>query len=135
MGKFWTGVFLLGLTGIVLLAMEAQAAGINFTNLETECRYDQGQNVNINLQNDRLNFNGQFFVNNPNADLSYNYRQDGRIVLNVRASPTEEPSPFADDCRGLAVYSAHTSPLNPGIYTVIVRHNGKEAERQVISIK
>lgn len=136
MAKFWGGVFVLAIIAVGFLAAESAArnSSITFTDLETECRYDRGQDVEINLRNNRLYFNGHFPVNNPNANLNYRYRQGDKIVLNVKSSRTSVPSPFFNDCLGSAIYKAHTSDLKPGDYTVIVKHNGKEVEKQVIDV-
>ncbi|MFB6208497.1 MAG: hypothetical protein ABEJ69_04040 [Candidatus Nanohaloarchaea archaeon] len=136
MAKFWGGVVLVFVLALALLAVEGSQATIDVTDLETECRYDRGEQVNIQLQDRQLYFEGYFPVNNPDASMSYGYSKSGeRVVLNVKSSRVRPPQVFRNDCLGSAVYKAHTGSLEPGEYTVIVEHNGREAKKQMIEVR
>lgn len=136
MAKFWGGVVLVFVLALALLAVEGSHGNIDVKDLETECRYDRGEQVNIQLKDRQLHFDGHFPVNNPDASMSYRYRESGdRIVLNVKSSRVRPPQIFKDDCLGSGVYRAHTGELEPGKYTVIVEHNGEEAEKQIIEVR
>lgn len=124
------------LFAVALLAAEGSQARIDFTDLETECRYGRGQDVDINLRDRQLYFEGRFPVENPDASMSYTYsKSGGKIVLNIRSSRVSPPQVFVDTCLGLGVYRAHTPPLQSGVYTVVVEYNGQQVKKQVIEVR
>lgn len=135
MSKFWTFATLLLLTGIILTLQPAADQGINFTDLETECRYDRATEANVDLNHRKLSFSGQYPVANPDADLSYSYLKDSdSVTLNVQSSNVNPLTHFYNTCKAMAVYKAETDSLEPGRYLVTVEHNGKEVNERVIRI-
>ena len=139
MNWFW---FTAGGVLIVALAFLALGTGtdnqINFTDLETECRYDRATSFDISLKpGNRLAFDGNFPVNNTEADLSYKYRKTGnKITLNIVAkNETSAPVTYLDGCLASVVYHGQTESLEDGRYEVVLRHDGREVERQLIGIK
>ena len=138
MNKFWVvlgGVFVLALA---FLALETPADRINFTDLETECRYDRTTAFDMSLKpGNVLTFSGHYPVNNTGSDISYKYSRTGdTIKLNIVAkNETEAPSSYVNNCLASVVYEGQTSSLPEGSYKVILQHNGQEVERQVIGIK
>lgn len=135
MSKFWGVVGTLFVIGMVLVLLGNQAAGINFSDLETECRYDRQEqtDVDVHASQNRLSFDGQFPVNNTESHLTYTYTvEDGEIVLNVRTDSKDEPTDFYNKCLGVAVYNAETSQLSDGRYRVEVQHDGVKVEEKVI---
>ena len=138
MNKFW--VVLGGITVLALafLALETPADTVNFTDLETECRYDRTTAYDISLKpGNVLAFSGHYPVNNTEADTSYRYKRSGDTIrLNIVArNETEAPSSYVDTCLASVVYEGQTSSLPEGRYKVILQHNGEEVERQIIGIK
>lgn len=138
MRKFWSFVLLLVLTSFVLIAAENRTSAtdnINFKDLETECRRSNAE-ANVVLQNDNsLRFSGSFPESTTHAELDYFYRQtEDRILLNVRSTPERVPEDFIGSCLGSVVYSAETEPLEPGRYTVEVRHKGNEVRKFVLRV-
>lgn len=138
MNNFWA--FLGGITvlAVVFLAFETPADEINFTDLETECRYDRTTAYEISLNSGNvLSFSGHYPVNSTEADTSYRYSKSGDTIrLNVVAkNETQAPSSYVDSCLASVVYEGQTSSLPEGRYKVILQHNGEEVERQIIGIK
>lgn len=138
MNKFWAvlgGVFVLALA---FLALETPSDSVNFTDLETECRYDRTTAFDISLKpGNVLAFSGHYPVNNTEADTSYEYSRSGdTIKLNIVAeNETQAPSSYLNSCLASVVYEGQTSSLPEGSYKVVLQHNGQEVERQVIGIK
>lgn len=135
MSKFWTIATLLLLTGITLLFYPGQSQGINFTDLETECRYDRQAANEIDLNHRRMSFQGQFPVNNPDADMSYSYsKTSNSVTLNVQSSPMPDLTSFYNNCKAVGVYDAETERLEPGRYMVTLEHNGREVNKRIIEV-
>lgn len=139
MNRFWVitgGVLVIALA---FLALEMPRNNtINFTDLETECRYDRSTAFDISLKpGNRLSFEGHFPVNNTESDLSYRYRRSGDTIrLNIVADEDENvPESFYNNCLATVVYDAQTSSIPEGRYDVILVHDGEEVEHQVIGIK
>lgn len=136
MSKFWTIVTVLFLIGIVVNLTAEDEQTINFTDLETECRYDRTADSKVNLNNRKLQFSGQFPVENPSTQLSHTYQEsEGRITLNIEASNQFILQDFFDNCRALAIYDGSTDRIEPGTYLVTVNHDGREAHKSVIEIR
>jgi len=142
MAKFWGFVGTIILVALTLIAFADQVepernAGITFTDLETECRTNQGQASEITLHQtrDSIKFDGQFRINNTKSDLNYDYSLIGdKIVLNIVPEKLDRPENYMDACLGLVKYQANTADLEDGSYTVEVRHDGKLANKKVIRI-
>ncbi|MFB6175506.1 MAG: hypothetical protein ABEJ87_06080 [Candidatus Nanohalobium sp.] len=139
MSKFWGAAGTLVVIGIALILLGNQtAAGINFTDLETACRYNrkEASNIGVHPNGKRLTFEGQFPINNTESDLSYTYKvSDGEILLNVKAEDGKQPTDYVNQCLGLAEYRAHTDVIPGGRYIVEVQHNGKKVKEKVISFR
>lgn len=137
MSKFWGVVGTLFVIGIamILLGNQTAANGINFTDLETECRYNQQEvtDVSVNLENDRLSFEGQFPTKNTRSDLTYNYRvSQDEIILNVIPEKRDRPSSYVNACLGMVYYKAQTDSIEDGRYRVEIQHDGERVEEKVI---
>lgn len=135
MSKFWGAVGTLTVIGLALVLMGNQAAGINFTDLETECRYDRPEEsfVSVPVGENQLKFEGQFPINSTESELSYTYRvSDGEIVLNVRATERDKPQSYVGTCLGMVNYQAQTDEISPGRYTVRVQHDGEIVKEKMI---
>lgn len=134
MSKFWAGVGLLLVTGLAITLIPS-GDGINFTDLETECRYDRDSVTDIGLEHSRMSFSGHFPVESPEEDLTYRYSVSGdEINLNIRSSEAAPLTDFYDTCKAVAVYDAETERLEPGTYMVTVKHDGERADRKVITV-
>lgn len=135
MSKFWglAGVILIvGIIGI-LAAMDTQE--INFTDLETECREDRGESVQVTIEDNRLIYSGYFPVQSTDADMRYDYDRSGdRIKLNVKAINDREPEDFEKDCYATGIYEASTTELD-GKYTVVTKHNGEQVDKRIIEFQ
>lgn len=135
MSKFWGGVALVLVFAMAFLATGQQRDQINFTDLETECRYDRGVKADYTLRKGVISFDGHYPVNNPDSRLDHKFRVTGdKIVLGITASPSVFPDPYWNDCKGLAVYKAQTGQISPGDYTLIINHDGEEVKRQLIEV-
>ena len=137
MSKFWGVVGTLFVIGIamILLGNQTTPGGINFTDLETECRYNQQEatDVSVNLENNRLSFEGQFPINNTRSDLTYDYRiSQDEITLNIIPERRERPSTYVNTCLGLVYYKAQTERIDDGRYRVEIQHDGKRVEEKVM---
>ncbi|QKQ98574.1 hypothetical protein GKQ38_03550 [Candidatus Nanohaloarchaea archaeon] len=138
MNRFWLvtgGVLVLALA---FLALETPSEQINFTDLETECRYDRTTGFDISLKpGNVLAFSGHYPVNNTEADLSYRYSRSGdTIKLDIIAkNETQAPANYFNSCLASVVYKAQTSSIPDGRYDVILKHDGQRVEHQVIGIK
>lgn len=137
MSKFWTVVTILLITGIVLLAVDRQQTdGIEFTDLETECRYDTASNTDVGLEHNRITFSGYFQTDSPEANLDYRYSvSDSNIELDITTRDSILPESFYDTCLASVVYDAETQRLEPGEYTVNVYHDGVKQDKSVIRVK
>ena len=139
MDKFWGIVGLLFVIGLYTAvgADIADSQEINFTDLETECRYDDTEAHKIGLEGRSISFEGNFPVNSTGADLSYEYRKiNNRIVLDVVAeNENEAPSDYSEGCLASVLYESSTEPLQPGDYLVELRHDGERVDRQIIRVK
>lgn len=137
MTKFWFVVTALLLTGIGLLVFAPEEdPGINFTDLETECRYDRGTSSVVDLTKDNsLSFEGYFPTESPGASMGYSYSQsEDRVTLNIQTSDSVLPTTFWDTCKASVIYSAETQSLQDGSYLVTVQHNGQTVDQKVIKI-
>ena len=120
---------------MILLGNQTTANGINFTDLETECRYNQqeGTDVSVNLENNRLSFEGQFPTNNTRSDLTYDYRvSQDEITLNIVPERRERPSTYVNTCLGMVYYEAQTERIEDGRYRVEIQHDGERVEEKVM---
>lgn len=134
MSKFWAAVTVLFAVGLVLTFYPTQE-NINFTDLETECRYDRGSSVDVGLENRRLTFSGYFPVKNPDSDLTYDYSQNDEVNLNIKSSDEGPVLDFYNNCKATAVYDAKSAKLEPGRYTVTVRHDGEKVDERIIRVE
>lgn len=135
MSKFWIIVFTLLLIGVSGLILGAAAEDINFTDLETECRFDRGEAVDVGTNNNQLEFEGHFPVQNTQADMKYTYKhKNDRIVLNVYAENDSEPEDFEHTCYAVGVYEASTVPID-GQKWVTVKHQGQEVYKSRINFR
>lgn len=135
MARFWGAVATIALLAVALIFTGNQAAGINVTDLETECRYDRQEESSISnpVGEDRLNFEGQFPINSTESLVSYTYKvSDGEIVLNVRATERDKPQSYVGTCLGMVNYNADTEEISPGRYTVRVQHDGETVNEKII---
>ncbi len=137
MSKFWTVVTILLITGLVLLAVDrAEAPEINFSDLETECRYDTTPSTDIGLSGDQITFSGRFNAPNPSDAPDYSYRKSGsNINLDITTKDSMVPDSFYNNCLASVVYEAETGSLEPGDYNVNLYHNGNLREKVVIRVK
>lgn len=135
MSKFWIFTVILLFSGLVL-AFGGDLQEIEFRDLETECRYDNSENQDMTLDDRKLEFEGNFPVENTDAKLGYDYsRSGGDIVLNVKSKDMEQPESFVDGCLGSTIYEARTGELQPGRYDVRLKHEGELRVRKVIRVK
>ncbi len=134
MSKFWAFSGVLIVIGLIAVIGGSTAQEIFFTDIETECRLDKNESVDLAVTNDNeLYLNGHFPVQSTSADILYDYNRRGdRIVLDVYAENDREPETFQDTCYASGVYEATTIEYE-GEYTVIVKHNGEEFERKVVN--
>lgn len=137
MNKFWpvvTIAFLIGIAAAFLTFNGSNAA--TAIDLETECRYDRGEDVYFGLSGqNKLLISGNYPVENTDVDMNYEYsRTDDQITLNIKNSELPRPDSFVDACLGSAVYEIKTPGLEPGFYTVTVQHNGEPVETRVLKL-
>lgn len=138
MTKFWTVVAVVILVGIGALAFLGNSTeSINFTDLETECRYDRESQTTVQLnQDDSLSFSGYFPAESPESEVDYRYsRNSDSVTLNVYTDRQPRPSSFVGTCLASAVYKGTTQPLEEGRYLVTVMHEGEVEEEKVIRIE
>lgn len=139
MNKFWGVVVLIFVAGVYTAVglNPVNGSEINFTDLETECRYDDAESHKIDLEGRSISFDGNFPVNSTGADLSYEYSQaDNRIVLDIVAeNENEAPSNYSNGCLASVTYESSTMSLQPGDYLVELRNDGERVDRQVIRVK
>lgn len=134
MSKFWAFaaiILMAGLAGVLAAAEE----DINFTDLETECREDRGEDLQVSVKDNKLFYSGFFPVQSTEADMRYSYSRSGDTVkLNVKSVNEQEPENFEENCYATGVYKASTQPLN-GRYTVVTQHNGERVDKRIIDFK
>ncbi len=138
MSKFWSFVGAVLVIAVILLAVGGgEDRGINFTDLETECRYDRGSSVDINLEQDNsFSFTGHFPVQDTRSGLDYSYSVgENSVTLDIFAVEGKRPGNFSDNCLGSVVYDSRTAELPPGEYLVTVKHNGRMRETVLIEAK
>ena len=137
MTKFWGVAGAVSIIG--LIAVFSTLGGSNslqVNDLETECRYDRGEETRIQLNPDNsLSFTGHFPIQNVNTDLDYSYSGGNNIVLNVKSQDRQVPDTFWNNCLASVVYDLDTQSLEPGRYPVAVKHNGEEVEKIVVRVK
>ncbi len=136
MSKFWISAGAIVAIGLIAIIGTVTAQEVFFTDLETECRFDRDESVDVTVSDDNeLQFNGYFPVQSTSADVRYDYDRSGdRIVLNVYADNDQEPESFRDTCYASGVYEASSIEYE-GRYTVVVQHNGEEVDRRVINFR
>ncbi len=137
MSKFWSFVTVVFIIAVALVVVDKNQDTITFTDLETECRYDRGEEAVINLnQDDSLGFSGHYPISGTSAELSLDYsRGQGYVALDVRARNVREVVNFSQSCRGSVIYDAKTRSLEPGEYLVTLRHNGETVNQQLIAVR
>lgn len=138
MSKFWTVVTIALAIGLGFALTDSGQQKINFTDLETECRYDRASSHDIHLnQDDSLSFEGYFPVENPETEMDYRYRQSGdSVVLNVKTKGRDRAlTDFEDNCKASGVYKAKTSELSPGQYMVTLKHDGEQVEQFLLEVR
>lgn len=147
MSKFWGAVGVIFILAVALLLLEGfslnggqdrpGSSDINFRDLETECRLQPAEETSITLNDDNsLGFEGHFARDATTADLDHSYRtRNNELTLNVKSDGQKENTTFEDNCLVSVKYIASTGPLQPGVYTVKVQHDGEQVERQVIEVK
>ena len=120
---------------LVLLAAGQPAQKINFTDLETECRYDRPEEASYTLRDRAISYEGQYHVNNPDSELDYSYSVSGdTVTLEVESSPSPYPSSYWNDCKGLVYYEAQAEKLDEGEYTLRIVHDGEEEKKDIIEV-
>lgn len=135
MSKFWGLAGVILIAGIVGLVAAQDSEEINFTDLETECREDRTEEVQVRVEEDSILYSGHFPVQNTEADMRYNFDRSGdRITLNVRAINDEEPSDFKEDCYATGVYKASTVKYD-GRYTLVTKHNGEQVDKRIVDFQ
>ncbi|MFB6180621.1 MAG: hypothetical protein ABEJ93_01970 [Candidatus Nanohalobium sp.] len=139
MSKFWFSVAVVAAVGLAMISTGFKPQKqVSFQDLETECRYSQAEEAQINkpVNEDRFTFEGGFLVNSTESDLSYSYSQKGdRIILNVEAEEKDRSETFVDTCLGYVKYKASTDKISEGTYTVEIRHQGEKAEKKIVEIR
>ncbi|MFO7793461.1 MAG: hypothetical protein R6V35_00600 [Candidatus Nanohaloarchaea archaeon] len=135
MSKFWGITFTILLVGVTGLILGVNAQEIHFTDLETECRFDRGESVDVSAQNNHLQVEGFFPVQNTQADMKYTYEErNDRIILNVYAEDEFEPQDFEHTCYAVGVYDAETVPVD-GQKWVTVKHQGEQVYKSRIDFR
>lgn len=141
MTKFWPVVTTVLVVGVVaLLLTGSQNSAIHFSDLETECRYNDNveeiEKHHISLQDDRLVFEGVYPVQHTNSRTGFDYSQSGgEITLDVTSEDLEASDNFIGTCLGTVVYDAQTRQLDEGRYTVTLRHDGDLVDQRVIVVR
>jgi len=136
MSKFWVGVGIIFIAGVIAASSATGETKTFPHDLETECRGDKTTSNSITLQPDNsLRFKGYFPVENTNSKITYSYRQGNSIVLNVKSQKLPAPEFLWDSCLASGIYDIQTDPLQPGSYPVEVKHNGKRIEKKVIRVR
>jgi hypothetical protein len=135
--RFWGAAGLLLVLGIAAILLgTGQSNAVMVYDLETECRYDRGEETYISLNEDNsLTFKGHYPLNNINTDLDYSYSGGGNIVLNLRSQQSSVPVNFWDDCLASGVYHIQTPQLEPGTYPVEIKSDGERLEKRIIRVK
>ena len=130
MSKFWGATFAILFIGTAGLFLAGATQDINFTDLETECRFDRGEDHTVSVtNNNELQFSGYFPVQNTQADMKYTFSESNdNIVLNVFAEGDSEPQDFENTCYAVGVYEASTDSYE-GQKWVTVKHQGERVEK------
>jgi hypothetical protein len=135
MTKFWIGAAALIFVGALTLMMPSGNSSVLVNDLETECRHDRPiHDIHLN-SDDSLSFTGNFPVANTESEVSYSYSGGKSIVLNINVDEMAVPETFWDACLGSAVYDIDTQTLEPGRYSVELKHDGERVEKQVIRVE
>jgi hypothetical protein len=135
MSKFWGLAGVILIAGIVGLVAAQDSEEINFTDLETECREDRTEEVQVRVEDNSILYSGHFPVQNTEADMRYNFDRSGdRITLNVRAINDREPENFERDCYATGVYDASTVEYD-GRYTLVTKHNGEQVDKRIVDFQ
>ncbi|MEF8880302.1 MAG: hypothetical protein V5A72_00530 [Candidatus Nanohaloarchaea archaeon] len=135
MSKFWGLVGVILIAGIIGLMAAANTEEINFTDLETECREDRTEEIQVTVDDNSLVYSGHFPVQSTDADMRYNYDRSGdRITLNVKAINDAKPQNFERDCYATGIYQASTVEYD-GRYTVVTKHNGEQVDKRIIDFR
>ncbi|MFB6145141.1 MAG: hypothetical protein ABEJ99_01400 [Candidatus Nanohaloarchaea archaeon] len=137
MNKFWMVVAVIIVVGVGAVFLSNGSGKITFSDLETECRYNNHAQSAVTLNADNsLSFTGHFPANNPEQDVKYSYSQSSSsVTLNVYTPEMDEPADYFNNCLASAVYQGRTQPLDAGSYLLTVKHNGKEVEKKVIQVE
>lgn len=135
MSKFWGLAGVILIAGVVGLLAAQNSEEINFTDLETECREDRTEDVQVRVEDNSILYSGHFPVQNTEADMRYDFDRSGdRITLNVRSINDEEPLDFKEDCYATGVYKASTVEYD-GRYTLVTRHNGEQVDKRIVNFR
>jgi hypothetical protein len=127
MNKFWVSTGSLLIVGIAAILFMNSTSSVNFTDLETECVYDRGEEVNVELtQSNRLNIDGYFPLNHTEAEMRYKYSERGnRIVINIYGAKDRPVESFLRECNAVGVYKGTTKAYE-GMKWVTVKHQGDQ---------
>jgi len=138
MSKFWGGMALLIVTGIVLLLTYSTIAQPDITvyDLETECIKDKGESSEImQNQDNTFTIRGQYPVGSPGSRIDYDYTIEGNeVVLDIVNTRDVEPENYSSSCDGLAVYHLQTGEFEEGRYEITLKHDGEVKKRNVYGI-
>jgi len=135
MSRFWVFVGIVLVTGVIGIFAATNSQEINFTDLETECREDRGEKIQVRMEDNRIIYSGYFPVQSTNAEMRYSFERMGdRIALDVRTINEEEPENFEQGCYATGVYEASTVEYE-GRYTVETMHNGEKKDERIINFK
>lgn len=135
MTKFWIGAAALILVGILTLFTATGSSQVTINDLETECRHDRPMhNIQLNSDNS-LSFTGNFPTSNTESEIDYSYSGGNNIVLNIQSDEKSPSETFWDTCLASAVYDIDTQSLEPGRYSVEIRHDGERAVKEIIRVK
>lgn len=139
MNKVWivaTVAIAIGL-GIVFLPTGSANSQIEFTDVETECRLGSNHETHIELRQDNtLRFEGNYPVNNPDADIKTSFKRTGNLIeLKVTNTDEERPTNFEGTCLGSVKYLGSTEPVPEGTYFLEVYHNDRQVRRSVLQVE
>lgn len=137
MSRFWGGVGILFVLGVLVALTTGPSSKIRVNDLETECRGERNVQANMQLRPDNsIRFTGYFPVENTNSNLDYDYSQNGdSVTLNIKSQKLQPPVSFWDNCLASAVYNIDSRQLEEGRYSVTIKHNDERVEKKVIRVK